>query len=72
MVHVQVGGIGRMPMLRAANDGMITLEEVKVVVEEMKEGKAAGLDGCFTEYVKRRGEVVLELLVRLLNVCFFD
>ena len=36
----------------------------------MKKGKAAGLDGCIVEYVKKRGEAVIECLLRLFNVCF--
>ena len=67
---VQVDGRRQMPVFGEENDRLISKEEVKVALQEMKEGKAAGLDGCVTEYMKRGGESVLDWLVRLLNACF--
>ena len=39
-------------------------------MKEIKAGKAPGLDGFPVECLKKGGIVVLEWLVRLLNVCF--
>ena len=55
-------------MLRNLNKRTISLEEVLEAVNEMKSGKAPGLDGFPVECVKKGGMAVLEWLVRLLNV----
>ena len=58
----------RMPVLGDLNERAISLEEVKEAVNEMKSGKAPGLDGFPVECLKKDGMAVLEWLVRLLNV----
>ncbi len=44
-------------------------EEVQQFVHDMKEGKAAGLDGCDVECLKKGGVSVVEWLWSLFNVC---
>ncbi len=39
-------------------------------MNDMKAGKAAGLDGCDVECLKKGGVSVVEWLCRLFNVCF--
>ena len=39
-------------------------------MNELKSGKAPGLDGFLVECLKKGGMAVLEWLVRLLNLCF--
>ena len=39
-------------------------------MNEIKSGKAPGLDGFLVEFLKKRGRVVLEWVVTLLNVIF--
>ena len=48
----------------------ISLELVWEAVNEMKSGKAPGLDGFQVECLKKCGMAVLEWLVRLLNLSF--
>ena len=55
-------------MLGDLNERVIPLEEVGEAVNEMKSGKAPGLDESPVEYLKKVGMTVLELLVRLSNV----
>ena len=43
----------------------ISLEEVGEAVNEMKSGKAPGLDGFLLECLKKGGMVVLEWLVKV-------
>ena len=50
------------------NERAISIEEVGEAVNEMKSGKAPGLDGFLVEYLKKGGMAVLEWLVRLLNL----
>ena len=57
-------------MLRDLNERAISLEEVWEAVNEMKSGKAPGLDGFPVECLKKGGMAVLEWLVRLLNLSF--
>ena len=57
-------------MLGDLNGTAILLEEVREAVNEMKSGKAPGLDGFPLECLKKSGTAVSELLVRLLNVRF--
>ncbi len=59
-------------MLRELNEALITREEVQESVREMNTGKAAGLDGCAAECLKSGRAMVVEWLVRLLNVCFLS
>ena len=60
----------RMPVLGDLNERAISLEEVGKAVNEMKSGKAPGLDGFQEECLKNGGMAVLEWLVRLLNLRF--
>ena len=60
----------RMPVLEYLNQRAISLVEVREAVNEMKSGKAPGLDGFSVECVKKGGMAVLEWLVRLLNLSF--
>ena len=46
------------------------MEEVREAVNEMRSGKAPGLDGFPVECLKKCGMAVLEWLVRLLNLSF--
>ena len=46
------------------------MEEVRKAVNEMRSGKAPGLDGFPVECLKKGGMAVLEWLVRLLNSSF--
>ena len=52
------------------NERAISLEEVSKAVNEMKSGKAPGMDGFPMECLKKGGISVLEWLVRLLNLSF--
>ena len=65
-----VGNGTRMKMLGETNETAITKEEVQTAVNELKNGKAPGLDGCVGECLKAGGASIVEWLVRLLNVCF--
>ena len=51
-----------MPVLGDLNERAISLEEVGVGVNEMKSGKAPGLDGLPVECLKKGGMPVLERL----------
>ena len=57
-------------MLGDLNGRAISLVEVRETVNEIKSGKAPGLDGFPDECLKKDGMAVLEWLVRLLNVSF--
>ena len=52
------------------NERAISLEEVVEAVNEMKSGKAPGLDGFPVESLKKGVMAMLEWLVRLLNLSF--
>ena len=67
---VNVVGNWRMPVLGDLNERAISLEEVREAVNEMKSGKAPGLDGFPVECLKKGGMAVLEYLVRLVNLSF--
>ena len=68
--NINVVGNWRMPVLGDLNERAISLEEVGQAVNEMKSGKAPGLDGFPVECLKKGGMAVLEWLVRLLNLSF--
>ena len=57
-------------MLGDLNEIAISLEEVGEAVNEMRCGKAPGIDGYPVECLKKGGMAVLEWLVRLLNLSF--
>ena len=65
-----VVGNWRMPVLGDLNERAMSLDEVGEAVNEMKSGKAPGLDGFRVECLKKGGMAVLEWLVRLLNISF--
>ena len=44
-----------MPVLRELNERVISIEEVKEAVNEMKSGKAPGVDGYAVECLKKIG-----------------
>ena len=69
-VNINVVGNWWTPMLRDSNGRAISLLEVREAVNEIKSGKAPGLDGFPVECLKKGGMAVLEWLVRLLNVSF--
>ena len=52
-----------MPVLGDLNERAISLEEVREAVNEMRSGKAPGLDGFPVECLKKGGMAVLEWLV---------
>ena len=60
--NINVVGNWRMPVL-GVNERAISLEEVGEAVNEMKLGKAPGLDGFPVECLKKGGMAVLEWLV---------
>uniref|UniRef100_A0A8C8DHP6 ribonuclease H n=1 Tax=Oryzias sinensis TaxID=183150 RepID=A0A8C8DHP6_9TELE len=64
------GRESRLNVLEELNEALITGEEVEQAVGKLKVGKAAGVDGCAVECLKCGGAIVIEWLVRLLNVCF--
>ena len=68
--NINVVGNWRMPVLGNLNESAMSLEEVGEAVNEMKSGKAPGLDGFPVECLKKGGMTVFEWLVRLLNLRF--
>ena len=67
---IAIGNGRRMPVLNDMNDKCIGEEEVRKAVNEMKEGKAPGLDGCPAECIKNGGVSMIKWVVRLFNLCF--
>ena len=57
-------------MLGDLNERTISLEEVRYAVNEIKSGKAPGLDVFPVECLKKGGMAELEFLVGLLNLSF--
>ena len=68
--NINVVGNWRMPVMGDLDERAITLEEVGEVVNEMKSGKAPGLDGFPVECLMKGGMAVLDWQVRLLIVSF--
>ena len=68
--NINVVGNWPMPVLGDLHERAISLEEVGEAVNEMKSGKAPGLDGFPVEYLKKGGMAVLEWVVTLLNLSF--
>ena len=68
--NINVVGESRMPVLGELNDRAIGIKEVNGTVNEMKSGKAPGLDGFPLECLMKGGMAVLERSVILLNVNF--
>ena len=66
---VAVRGV-QVPVMGEENEREITREEVKRALNEMKGGKAPGMDGMRVEMLKEGGVTVLEWLVRLFNIYF--
>ena len=65
--NINVVGNWRMPVLGDLNERTILLEVVGKAVNEMRSGKAPGLDGFPVECLKKGGMAVFEWQVRLLN-----
>ena len=59
------GSVGR---FTRSND-RVREKEVLEAINRLKNGKASGLDGVKAEYLKCGGNVCVEWMVRLLNVC---
>ena len=68
--NIRVIGDWRLPVLGDLNEIAIWLEEVREAVNEMKSGKAPGLDGFPVECLKKGSMAVLEWIVRLFNLSF--
>ena len=68
--NMNVVGNWRMLVLGDLNERAISLEEVWEAVNEMKSGKASGLDEFPVECLKKGGMAVLEWLVRLSKLSF--
>ena len=68
--NINVVSNWQLPVLGDMNEGAILLEKVREGVNEMKSGKAPGLDRFPVECLKKGGMAVLEWLVRLLNLSF--
>ena len=64
-----VGGV-QVPVMGDEEEREITREEVKRALNEMKGGKAPGMNGVRVEMLKKEGVTVLEWLVRVFNICF--
>ena len=61
---------GGAPRMERSNRESVTKGEVERALRVMRMGKATGLDGIPAECLKKGGRVVVEWLVRLLNICF--
>ena len=59
--NINVVGNWRMPVVGDLNERAISLEEVEEAVNEMKSGKAPGLDGFPVECLKKGGMAVLPM-----------
>ena len=59
-----------MPVVGDLNERAISLEEVGEAVNEMKSGKAPGLDGFLLKCLKKSGMAVFEWPVILSNLNF--
>ena len=66
--NINIVGNWQMPVCGDLNERAISLVEVLESVNELKYHKAPGLDGFPVKCLKKGGMVVLEWLVRLLNV----
>ena len=62
-----VGGV-QVPVMGEENEREITREEVERALNEMKGGKAPGMDGVRVEILKVWGVTILESLVRVFNL----
>ena len=70
VANINVVGNWRTPLLGDLNGRAISLVEVMEAVNEIKSGKAPGLDEFSVECLQKSSMAVLEWLVRLLNVSF--
>ena len=48
----------------------VSVEDVRKVVKKIKNGKVLGVDGITSAMLKYAGEVLIEWLIRVCNVCF--
>ena len=67
--RIDVVGNLRVNRNEEVNTGIIREEEVRIALNKVKDGKAAGSDGVHTEMIKAGGDEVLKRLVRLFNAC---
>ena len=68
--NINVVGNWRMPVFGDLNERVMSLEEVGEAVNEMRSGKAPGLDGFPVECLKKGGMAVLEWLVKTVKLKF--
>ena len=68
--NINVVGNWRVPVLGDLNERAISLQEVREAVNEIKSGKAPGLDEFQVKSLKKGGMAVLEWLDRLLNLSY--
>ena len=68
--NINVVSNWRIPVLGDLNEKAMPLEEVEEAVNEIKSGKAPGLDEFLVECLKKGFKAVFERLVRLLNLSF--
>ena len=66
-ININIVGKWRMLVLGDLNERAISLFEVGEAVNEIKSGKATGLNRFPVECLKKGGTAVLEWIVRLLN-----
>ena len=66
--NINAVGYWRMPVLGDLNERAISLEEVGEAVNEMKSGKAPGLDGFPVECLKKSGKKVKSFMAKSLPV----
>ena len=61
-VNINAFGDRRMPMLEELNEREISIKEVREVANEMKLGKAPGLDGFPVECLKKRSLTLVRMV----------
>ena len=64
---IAIGNGRRMPILNDMNEKCNSEKEVRKAVNEMKEGKAPGLDGCPAECIKNCGVSMIKWVVSCLT-----
>ena len=70
--RIDVVGNLRVNRNEGENTGIIKEDEVRIALNKVKDGKAAGSDGVHTEMIKAGGDEVLKWLVRLFNACWIN
>ena len=69
MANINAVGNGIIPVCHSCNVE-IEYDEINRAVRRWKGGKLPGIDEIAILYLKRGGECVLELLLRMFNECF--